>query len=280
MARDPIGKALCVLAAMSAGSALSLQRLAGETRLPKSSIVRVLGSLERAGYVRRVSRTAGYQATARTQALATRLEPEDRIVEAALEPMRAFTRTQRWPLVLATRDGLAMRVRFGTTDESPYAVDPNIPGYRSPMLLGALGRAYLAFCPAAERAALIAALRLSKRPTDRLARDPAALRAVLREVRARGYAATDEALRRLTTKESPRWRDARRRASGIAIPVMTGRRVAATLVMRYLPGAIGEADAARRYLPALKATAEAIAAAAAQGSASRFSRAPSAPSGR
>ena len=45
------------------------------------------------------------------------------------------------------------------------------PGARAPLLLSALGRAYLAFCSGDERERVLPALRLSTNPLDAAAKD-------------------------------------------------------------------------------------------------------------
>ncbi|MBI1212373.1 MAG: helix-turn-helix domain-containing protein [Alphaproteobacteria bacterium] len=261
MERAPIERALSILEVLAHGGTLALQRIAADAKLPKSTTVRLLLVLAESGYVRRVSRSAGYQATTRTLRLARTSSTADLIADAATAPMQAFTREFLWPLFLMTREGSQMRSLLNTADLSPHAVDPTAVGYRSPMLLSAVGRAYIAFCPPAERAELIAALRVSKRPTDRLARDAAALARMLSDVRRKGYASTDEALRQLTSKVPPQWRDARRRARGLAVPIVNGRSVLATVSMRYLPKALSEDEAARAFLKPLRRLADDIAAA-------------------
>lgn len=259
MPRLPIDKALRVLAALNARPVMSLAAVAAGADLPPSTTVRVLHALCTAGYAQHLSRSAGYRVTAKALDLSAGVHAEERIVEAAVAPMRAFTREHGWPLFIAVRDGLRMSVRYGTVGDSPYAVDPGVFDQPSPMLLGAVGRAYLAFCPDGERREILTALKTSRRRSDAIAKDEKAVTAILRETRRKGYAVTDLRLRALTEKVAPKWRDTRRRATGLAVPVMTDGRVLATLVLRYFPNALSEAEAARRFLEPMRALAAEIA---------------------
>ena len=58
-------------------------------------------------------------------------------------------------------------------------------------LLGAVGRIYLAYCPEAEREAILKRLRKSEALEDRLARDSRRLDRILAETRQRGYGTRD-----------------------------------------------------------------------------------------
>lgn len=57
--------------------------------------------------------------------------------------------------------------------------------------LSAVGRAYLAHCPDSEREKILAVLRKSALPENRLARDDKRLQQILGETRSRGYATRD-----------------------------------------------------------------------------------------
>ncbi len=261
MTRLPVDKALRVLEALNAKPVMTLAEVAQGAGLAKSSAVRLLQALTAAGYAQHLSRSAGYRVTSKVLGLSSGVHPAERIVDAATAPMRAFTRAHRWPLFIAVRDGLRMSVRYGTVGDSPYAVDPSVFDQPSPMLLGAVGRAYLAFCPDAERRAIVKSLKASRRRSDALAKDETALAAILRETRRKGYAVTDERLRALTEPVAPKWRDTRRRATGLAVPVTAEGRVQASLVLRYFPNALTETDAAAQYLEPLRTLAAQVAAA-------------------
>src|SRR5690606_32220760 len=60
-----------------------------------------------------------------------------------------------------------------------------------PVLLTALGRAYLAFCQPSVREAVLSRLKASRAPEDGLIHDPASLDAELSKVRDLGYAIND-----------------------------------------------------------------------------------------
>ena len=71
----------------------------------------------------------------------------DHLVDAAIPHMCSFTREHGWPLYLATLRPGGMAVRHSIAPESPMSFEAAAHDSRSPVLLGALGRAWVAFCP-------------------------------------------------------------------------------------------------------------------------------------
>lgn len=187
---------------------------------------------------------------------------DDVVVEAAAPLMRDFTRAHRWPVFIGSADGDQMTVRYGTVAESPVAVDPLVYEAPSPFLMSAIGKAYLAFCSDWERDAIIARLTQSHRSADRLAQDPSDLRRMLRGIRKAGYAITGEDLRHMTEGLSASAGDARKRATGLAIPVLSHDRVIACLSLRFIRSVMTNSEAAGTYLKPLRQLAEEIATAA------------------
>ena len=161
--------------------------------------------------------------------------------------MSRFTAEHKWPVSIATLDVDTMRIRAGTYQESPFStsVDQARMARRVPMLTSALGRAYLAFCPADERETILKLLRASSRSVDSLARDRDTITALLDEIHRQGYA------------PSPTLRG--ETAVGFALPVLMRDRVVACITLRYFGKALSEQQVARRYLRSLRETAAAIA---------------------
>lgn len=159
---QPVLRSLAVLEALSAARTATLTHLHHATGLPKPTLVRLLDTMISAGYVRRISRTAGYTLTERVLRLSSGFRHADLVVEASRPFLSALTAEHKWPVALATLDHEAMLVRISTRHQSPFSTDPDWLNRRLPMLVSALGRAYLAFCPAEERRLILAALKSSK----------------------------------------------------------------------------------------------------------------------
>lgn len=161
-----------------------------ETGYPKSSIVRILETLIEAGYVAASPDGRGYVATARTLQLATSTGRHAELLDVAMPLLEEFQREVVWPSDLACLDYDAMVIL--ETSRQPGTLSVNrVVGDRLPVLLTALGRAYLAFCQPAVREAVLSRLRASRAPEDSLIHDPEALDAELTKVRELGCAIND-----------------------------------------------------------------------------------------
>ncbi|MEN6543931.1 DNA-binding transcriptional regulator [Parvibaculum sp.] len=243
---QPVLRALRILEVLNEETVTTLERLHQRTALPKPTLVRLLDTLIAGKYVRRVSRRAGYGLTDRVLQLSDGFRHTDRVVEVARPIMHALTAKYKWPVALATFDGDAMIVRAGTLHKSPLGTGPNYLDARLPILLSALGRAYIAFCPETERQTILAVLRASKAPMNAMAKDDKAVTRLIASIRRLGYASTVPMPDELAT--------------GLAIPVMQGDEVVAALTMRYFGSAMSDEEAARRYLAPMRAAAEEISA--------------------
>ncbi|HEY4344179.1 MAG TPA: DNA-binding transcriptional regulator [Parvibaculum sp.] len=242
---QPILRALQVLEALNQQAQMPLGLLHETTQLPKPTLVRLLDTLIAGGYVRRVSRRAGYSLGERVLRLSGGFRHADKAVEAARPFIYALTAQHKWPVGVATLDGDAMIVRLSTRAESPFTADQDYLGQRLPMLVSALGRAYLAFCPDVEREAILRMLRASKARSNALARDGRAVEQLVAGIRKRGYATTAH------LRGEP--------LTGLAVPVMEGKQVVVAITMRYFGSAMTEDEAARRYLTSMQDAAKAIA---------------------
>lgn len=244
---EPVSRAFHILEALNRRGRAGLAQIAADTGLPKPTVSRLLATLEACGYVDRLPRRSGYVLRERVLRLSSGFRYRDAVVEAARPFLSALTAEHKWPFAIATLDRNAMRVRLSTGQESPFATDENFINRRVPMLLSALGRAYIAFCPDDERETILVLLRGSSRATDRQAREPRVVNRLIHAVRRAGYASTT------LVPDAP--------AKGLAIPIRSGERVLATMTLRYIGSALTEAEVARRYLSSMQRAADGIAAA-------------------
>ena len=243
---QPVLRALQVLEALNLQTQMTLAALHDETGLPKSTLVRLLDTLIAGGYVRRISRRAGYSVAERALRLSGGFRHADHVVEAARPFISTLTAEHKWPVGIATAAGDQMIVRASTRRESPFATDNDYLGKRVPMLVSALGRVYFAFCASTERETLLALMCNSKARRNALARDETALTRLVKSIRAQGFATT-----------APLPGDP---VMGLAVPIMQDGHAVAAITMRYFGSAMTEAEAARRYLEPMQRAAAAIAA--------------------
>jgi IclR family mhp operon transcriptional activator len=234
---EPIQRAFVVLEALNRRRSTTLTILGAETGLPRPTLVRLLHTLMALGYASRVSRETGYRLTDRVLALAGGVRFIDHLVDAAIPHMSRFTAEHRWPLYLATLSAGAMTIRYSTAPQSPMSFETAGFNRRSPLLIGALGRAWLAFCPDDERRAILRGAGIRQGP---------ALTAALQVIRHAGWA--------FTVPPRPT------RLHGMAVPILDKDRVVGCISIRFPRSAMSEDEVSARYGRRLQTLARAIAA--------------------
>ena len=235
---EPVRRSFAVLEALSHRRTSTVAVLTGETGLPRPTVLRLLQTLIALGYAAHVSRQQGYRLTDRVLGFAESIRFVDHLVDAAIPHMRGFTEEHGWPLYLATISHGAIVIRHSTAPESPMAFEGAGLNLRRPILISALGRAWLAFCPDEERRAILRDVGLTRR-------QEIAFDAVLDRVRREGVAFT----------QPPR----PTRLQGMAVAIRRGPRVLGSLSMRFPLSALTEAAAAQRFARRLQSLARAIA---------------------
>lgn len=233
---ESVRRAFLVLEALNRRRATTLSVLTAETRLPRPTLVRLLKTLIALGYAARVSRELGYRLTDRVLTLAGGVRFIDHLIDAAIPHMSAFTRKHGWPLYLATPAAASMTIRHSTAPQSPMAFEGTGYNRPSPLLIGALGRAWIAFCSEGERRTALRGVGVRESP---------ALMARLEQIRSDGFAFT----------RPPR----PHRIHGLGVPILGADRVLGSLSMRFPSSAMNETQAASRYAKPLATLARAVA---------------------
>lgn len=235
-------RGLEVLRLLSQPDMRQVRQLHEASGLPKPTIVRILETLMAAGYVLRDA-GGGYRLTARVLGLATGYRAADHLVEVAQPILTRLRDTNGWPSDMGVFDRDAMVLV--ETARRPGVMTLNRPvGSRLPVLVSAMGRAYLAFCPDEERARTLELLRHSGDPYDAAAHDPERLEALFAEVQERGHAITDGEL--LKT-----W-------LGVGVPVLVHGRPIAAINLMVVPSAMPMKRVERIFAPRLKEAAREI----------------------
>jgi len=219
---------------------VELQRATG---IPRPSLYRVLETLCTCGYVRK-RENKRYELTARIRALSSGHKDEDWIREIALPVLQQLQQEIVWPTDIVVFDDDAVVLAETTRRNSPLTIDKFRPGARLPLLRSATGRAYLAFCPDAERKAILERLAASPAPENERARDRRYIASLIARTRSNGYGQQHGEI-------DPK-------VAGIAVPVLSGERVTACVNITFIASALTCAEAASRYLVSLKRTARRI----------------------
>ena len=238
-------RTLEVLRAVNDDPGAGVSSLAQRTRIPRPSLYRVLETLCALGYVQRRADAEGYAPTILVRALSDGFNDETWVRAAARPVMEALQKEIVWPTDIASFFDGAMYLRETTRRHSPLTIDTARVGLRLPMLRSATGRAYLAFCSDAERAAIVDRLRRSRAPEDALARDDRYVSNLVTMTCRKGY--------------GERHGEIFPKTGAIAVPVMHGKRVLCCLNISFIASALTPAEAAVRYLEPLNAAARKIA---------------------
>ncbi len=242
-----VERALSVLQEMNLQPYTSVGHLHARTGLPKPTLVRILQTLEHAGYVENDPRLGGYQLSALVSSLSSGYHKEPMVVEAGRPWAIALTRKHQWPVSISLLDRDAVVVRFSTVPDSSVSPFHKTVNMRLPLITRGMGLAYLAFAAQEEFDLIVGMLRKSEDPEDELARHPEKLDRLIALTRERGYAI-----------RSPQVEP--RNSNTIAVPVFNDNgRVVASLGLTYFTSAFSsQTEACERYASVLKSASQEI----------------------
>jgi IclR family mhp operon transcriptional activator len=240
-----LNRGLDVLTQLNRVERAAINTLAGAVGLPRTTTYRILETLRLAGYVERDAHDDCYRPTIMVRALSDGFDDEALISHIAKPLLASLGAQIVWPVAVATPLGATMMIRETTDRESPLALEQYSAGVRVPMLASAAGRAYLAFCSAPQRDALLELLARSPLPEDRIARDRIEVERLLSETRSQGFGMTHRA-RRVSEETS------------LAIPVGGKDRILATVTVRYAATAVPLRTAVEQFLPKMREVAKKI----------------------
>jgi IclR family mhp operon transcriptional activator len=234
-------RTLSVLRALNEHNGSTISNLSRVTGIPRPSLYRLLETLCAAGYLTRRNGSDRYHLTLMVRTLSDGFSDEEWIRNIAVPYLRDLQREIVWPVDLATFLGDAMVLRETTRPDSPLTIDRLTVGLRVPMLISATGRAYLAFCPDAEREAIIGNLARSTSPDDAIARDRRKVDQILRETRRNGYGQRSG---EITTD-----------TASIAVPVRKKDRVLACVHVAFFARSSTPKEIAARHLKSVQRAA-------------------------
>lgn len=240
-----LNRGLEVLTELNRLERAAINTLAAAVSLPRTTTYRILETLRLAGYVDRDAHDDCYRPTIMVRALSEGFDDQALVAHIA-KPLLANLGSQVvWPVAIATPSGATMMIRETTDRQSPLALEQYSAGVRVPMLASAAGRAYLAFCPAQQRDAVLEQLARSSLPEDRMARNRIEVERLLHETRTQGFGMAHRA-RRVSEETS------------LAIPVRARDTILATVTVRYAASALPLRAAVEQFLPKMREVAQKI----------------------
>lgn len=239
-------RTLQILSCMNRRPISTIQDLHQDTGLPKPTLVRFLKTMARAGYVTNDQRQAGYQLTSLVSSLSSGYHGDPLVIEAGRPWAIQITRQLHWPVSIAVLDVETVVVRFSTVADSPVSPFHSTINMHLSLFTKALGRAYLSFCEDDQIEAFARIAEGGEDPTAaEIAGDRRYLRSLVDSIRRSGYALRD-------IRAEPR------NSNTLAVPILLGGRVRATLGMTFFRSAIKSHDLIREYAQRLKQTSAEI----------------------
>lgn len=254
-------RGLDVMRALEGQQAASLNDLYLTTGLPRPTLLRILLTLEKAGIVRRGIGDGLYRSTFGLQRLGGGLDEFDHLAEVAAPLLDRLCQQVKWPsdlIVMNHELGDCMEIKETSRPNSPFTINRDHIGHLIAIPQSAVGRAYLAFCPEAERDQILSVLRASPKPANRLVRAVQRFDAVLEQIRKDGYATREPGFVGGDYATGRLYDDG---IAAIAVPLRDGDAVYGCINLVWLRTSMGEADLVVRHLETLQATAAEITAA-------------------
>jgi IclR family mhp operon transcriptional activator len=248
-------RGLKVLRALQENPISSLHDIHLETRISKPSLLRILHTLEQSGLVSRRLADGRYRISTNLSHLARKRDRYDRVAEAAAPILDRLCRKVSWPSDLMVPAGDHLEIRESSRVRTPFATYFLQDRIGTPVnwMLSAVGRAYLAYCPAHERQKILGLLCKSDKPENRLARDARRVDRILAETRAIGYGTRDPSF-----VGGAYGRQAPDGLAGIAVPLADHTRVHGVINIVWAKSAMAIDDMVRDHLVDLQAAASEI----------------------
>lgn len=224
----------------------SIAELSAKTCLHRTTVRRLLETLQSEGYVRRSVSDDSYRLNQKIRQLSDGFTDDEWISEVANPVLGELLQKIVWPSDLSTLDGDCMLVRETTHRFSALSFHRAMIRQRMPLLFTSAGRAYLAYCSDEERKQILQLLVAGNDEQANFARNRVLVNQMLEKIRRQGYA-TNEGEWSLQQK-----------IAAIALPIRHKDHVLACINIVFLRKAMSVAEAANRYLPDLKAAVEKI----------------------
>jgi IclR family mhp operon transcriptional activator len=243
-----LSRGLAVLRALNTmpGGIGGVVEIARATGLHRTTVKRLLETLRAEHLVHHKDDGLSYALGFEVRRLSEGYVGADWIDRVAAPAMRAHLRALSWPSDLATPDGGFMIVRESTHRVSMLSQHRATIGIRIPMLVSAMGRAWLTWCADEEREATLSLLRERTDAIGAMARDSAYVKRILRETRKRGYAVNKGEW----ASESS--------VTAIAFPIRIGEHAIGAINLVLQMNVVSEREIARRYVPLLRTLADEI----------------------
>lgn len=238
-----IERGLAILDTIARHENSSTAQISTYSGVPRTSVYRILETLEDLGYVRRSDEGKYFHLTSKLRLMGSRHDGVSVIGELAFPAMKQLVRKVWWPSSLSLIDHDAMRIVESTHHLSPHSVHRNAIGTRLPLLTTGSGRAYICFCGKTERQALLKNV-AKHYDANTMERNLERLHHVQQEAERDGFASSNG--------------DTDPRFASIALPVRQSDQVVAALNLIFFRKTMKIKTAVTKFLPKLTYAVENI----------------------
>jgi IclR family transcriptional regulator, mhp operon transcriptional activator len=170
--------------------AATLNQVYQAADLPRPTILRILRTLESAGWVRRGLGDGLYRNSFKIKGMLKGLDDKDRLAEIAAPFLDILCREASWPSDLAVihHEKIYMQLIETSRAKTPFLLKRDEIGHMINIPLSAMGRVYLAFCDQAERDDIINKLKKTDSVANRIVMNDKIFLNQLEKIKVNGYA--------------------------------------------------------------------------------------------
>jgi IclR family mhp operon transcriptional activator len=231
-------RGLTLLAELNRQGRTTPLALARATGIDRTTVYRMLSTLEEMGYVMRMPSDEHYCLTRSVHQLSGGFREADWVSGVVHRELMVLLKEVLWPSDFASFESGAMVIRESTHSHSPFSIHRAMVGRPRPFVRSALGRAVLSAVSARERAAMLEMTVRTGQPDAEEAADKAHIAQIVRETRARGYSIS-------VGGSEPN-------ISGIALPLRGPLRIMGAISIIFFSSVLTPEEAADRYLDPLR----------------------------
>jgi IclR family mhp operon transcriptional activator len=240
-----IKRGLDVLLEVNRSGGIRAGELAQRLNLARPTVYRLLETLEELGYVARSASDERFRVTRRASSLGDGYDPGIVISQAAASVIGDLSRRFVWPIDLSTYENAAMVIQETTHARSPLSIDRGMIGRRLPLLRTSAGRAYLSYCPEAEREIILKHVARIDEADDRPYLASEYLSRMIADTRTRGFA----------VRSDGEYND---KTASIAVPILRNDYVLACISVIWIRTALDLQDAISQFAAPLKDAAASL----------------------
>jgi IclR family mhp operon transcriptional activator len=187
---ESVLRGLDILRVLNEHGPMTVGELHGATAIAKPTVVRIIGTLQHAGYVGPRSPELRYAVTAKVLQLSNGYNEQDHLLVTATPLLDRFRQQVSWPVEIGIFDQDAM-VILNTSRQPGFLSVNRRAGSRVSLLKTSLGKAYLGSLLDDQLHTLRSKLAEVPGPDFELARHPKRFWSLIKQVRRDGYGYSD-----------------------------------------------------------------------------------------